>query len=106
MSMLIDKGYMRSVACTQTEAMGAALTFARTEGVVVAPETSHAVKAAIDIALQCRQKNEAKTILFNLSGHGLLDLKAYEDMMGGRLADYVPDDAKIREALASLPVVS
>ena len=81
MSMLIDKGYMRSVAYNQNEAMDAAITFARTEGIVVAPETSHAVKGAIDIALQCKQKNEAKIILFNLSGHGLLDLKAYEDKL-------------------------
>jgi tryptophan synthase beta chain len=106
MSMLINKGYMRSVAYSQNEAMDAAITFARTEGIVVAPETSHAVRATIDIALDCKQKNEAKTILFNLSGHGLLDLKAYEDKMSGALVDYSPDDATISRALESLPKVS
>jgi len=106
MSMLIDKGYMRSVAYNQNEAMDAAVLFARTEGVVVAPETSHAVKGVIDIALQCKQKNEEKVILFNLSGHGLLDLKAYEDKLSGKLVDYAPDEAKLQQALASLPVVA
>jgi tryptophan synthase beta chain len=106
MSMLIDKGYMRSVAYNQNEAMDAAITFARTEGVVVAPETSHAVKGAIDIALECKQKNEAKVILFNLSGHGLLDLKAYEDKLAGKLIDYAPDDAMLKQAMMSVPVVT
>jgi tryptophan synthase beta chain len=106
MSMLIDKGYMTSVAYDQNEAMDAAITFARTEGVVVAPETSHAVKGAIDIALQCKQKNEAKVILFNLSGHGLLDLKAYEDKLGGKLIDYAPDEAMLKQAMMSVPVVT
>jgi tryptophan synthase beta chain len=106
MSMLIDKGYMKSVAYSQNEAMDAALTFARTEGIVVAPETSHAVRATIDIALQCKRRNEAKTILFNLSGHGLLDLKAYEDKMSGTLVDYAPEDAEIQRSLETLPTVS
>jgi tryptophan synthase beta chain len=106
MSMLINKGYMKSVAYSQNEAMDAAITFARTEGIVVAPETSHAVRATIDLALQCKQKNETKNILFNLSGHGLLDLKAYEDKMSGSLVDYAPDDATISRALETLPKVS
>jgi tryptophan synthase beta chain len=106
MCMLIDKGYMKSVAYNQNEAMDAAIMFARTEGVVVAPETSHAVKGAIDIALRCKEKNEAKVILFNLSGHGLLDLKAYEDKLSGKLVDYAPDEAMLKQALASLPVIA
>ena len=106
MSMLINKGYMKSVAYSQNEAMDAAITFARTEGIVVVPETSHAVRATIDLALQCKQKNETKNILFNLSGHGLLDLKAYEDKMSGSLVDYAPDDATISRALETLPKVS
>lgn len=106
MCMLIDKGYMRSVAYDQNEALDAAIMFARTEGLVVAPETSHAVKGAIDIALQCKQKNEEKVILFNLSGHGLLDLKAYEDKLGGKLVDYTPDEATLKRALAAVPVVA
>jgi tryptophan synthase beta chain len=106
MCMLIDKGYMTSVAYNQNEAMDAAITFARTEGVVVAPETSHAVKGAIDIALRCKEKNEAKVILFNLSGHGLLDLKAYEDKISGKLIDYSPDEAMLKESLAKIPMVA
>ncbi|MDA4122362.1 MAG: TrpB-like pyridoxal phosphate-dependent enzyme [Thaumarchaeota archaeon] len=105
MSMLIDKGYMRSVAYNQNEVMDAAITFARTEGLVVAPETSHAVKGAIDLALQCKQKNESKVILFNLSGHGLLDLKAYEDKLSGSLIDYSPDEAMLRKSLEAVPTV-
>jgi tryptophan synthase beta chain len=105
MSMLIDKGYMTSVAYNQNEAMDAAITFARTEGVVVAPETSHAVKGAIDIALQCKERNESKVILFNLSGHGLLDLKAYEDKLSGKLLDYSPDEMMLEKSLAATPKV-
>ena len=63
------------------------------------------MKAAIDIALECKRKNEAKTILFNLSGHGLLDLKAYEDKLANRLVDYEPDAAYLNQALETVPVV-
>ena len=92
MCMLIDKGFMRSVAYSQNEVMDAGILLAQTEGVIAAPETAHAVKAAIDIALECRRKNEVKIILFNFSGHGLLDLKAYEDKLANRLIDYEPDE--------------
>ncbi len=106
MSMLIDRGYMRSVAYSQNEIMEAGLLFAQTEGIVPAPETNHAVKGAIDIALECRRKNEERVILFNFSGHGLLDLKAYEDKLSNRLQDYEPDPSSIRSALASVPAVA
>jgi len=105
MCMLIDKGYMRSVAYSQNEIMDAGMLLAQTEGIVAAPETNHAVKAAIDIALECKRKNEAKTILFNLSGHGLLDLKAYEDKLANRLVDYEPDSAVLSQALGRVPLV-
>ncbi len=105
MSMLIDKGFMRSVAYSQNEVMDAGILLAQTEGVIAAPETAHAVKAAIDIALECRHKNEVKTILFNFSGHGLLDLKAYEDKLANRLIDYEPDEGTLSEALKSVPIV-
>ena len=103
--MLIDKGYMRSVAYSQNEIMDAGVLLAQTEGIVAAPETNHAVKATIDIALECKRKNEAKTILFNLSGHGLLDLKAYEDKLANRLVDYEPDSAVLSQALERVPLV-
>ncbi len=99
MSMLIDKGYMRSVAYSQNEIMEAGLLFAQTEGIVAAPETNHAIKGAIDLALECKRKNEKKVILFNLSGHGLLDLKAYEDRLTNSLSDYEPDLSSIRTSL-------
>jgi tryptophan synthase beta chain len=103
MSMLIAKGFMRSVAYSQTEVMDAGILLAQTEGIVAAPETNHAVKAAIDIALECKRKGESRTILFNLSGHGLLDLKAYEDRLSNRLVDYAPAPGAIAGALESLP---
>jgi tryptophan synthase beta chain len=105
MCMLIDKGLMRSVAYNQNEVMEAGLLLAQTEGIVAAPETNHAVRAAIDLALECKRKNEAKTILFNLSGHGLLDLKAYEDKLAGRLVDFEPDEGTLAQALERLPTV-
>ena len=105
LSMLIDKGFIRSVAYNQNEAMEAGVLLAQTEGIVPAPETNHAVKAAIDIALECKRKDEAKTILFNLSGHGLLDLKAYEDKLSGSLIDYEPDAATLSAAMQAIPVV-
>ncbi|MDG6909545.1 MAG: TrpB-like pyridoxal phosphate-dependent enzyme [Nitrososphaerota archaeon] len=105
MCMLIDRGFMRSVAYTQNEVMEAGMLLAQTEGIVAAPESNHAVKAAIDIALECKRKNEPKTILFNLSGHGLLDLKAYEDKLANRLVDFEPDAATLDRALAGVPTV-
>ncbi|MBI3840510.1 MAG: TrpB-like pyridoxal-phosphate dependent enzyme, partial [Thaumarchaeota archaeon] len=103
MSMLIEKGFMRSVAYSQNEVMEAGILLAQTEGIVAAPETNHAVKAAIDVALECKRKDEAKTILFNLSGHGLLDLKAYEDRLNNTLVDYEPDPALLNAAIQTLP---
>lgn len=106
MCFLINKGHMKSVAYHQNEVMEAGLIFAKTEGVVPAPESNHAIKTAIDIALRCRERNEPKTVLFNLSGHGLLDMKAYEDKLAGMLEDYEPDQATLKEALQSVPMVN
>lgn len=92
---LINRGYMRSVAYHQTEVFEAARLFARTEGMLPAPETAHCIKFVIDEALRCRQKNEAKVIAFNNCGHGLLDLKAYEEYLAGRLRDYEPEAIKV-----------
>jgi len=105
MSYLINKGLMRSVAYSQNEVMDAGMVFARTEGIVPAPESNHAIKATMELAMQCRANNEEKAILFNLSGHGLLDLKAYEDKLSGALQDYVPEQAMIRDSLESVPAV-
>ena len=87
---LIDKGYMRSVAYHQNEVFEAAKTFAQTEGMIPAPETAHCIKFIIDEAVRCRRNNESKVLVFNNCGHGLLDLKAYEDYLSGKLVDYEP----------------
>lgn len=104
--MLIEKGFVRSVAYSQNEVMEAGMLLAQTEGIVAAPESNHAIKAAIDLAMDCKRRNEPKTILFNLSGHGLLDLKAYGDKLSNSLMDFEPDEAAILQALESVPTVS
>ncbi|HZY93549.1 MAG TPA: TrpB-like pyridoxal phosphate-dependent enzyme [Candidatus Bathyarchaeia archaeon] len=90
LSYLINGGYVRSVAYHQNEVFEAAKTFAQTEGVIPAPETAHCIKYIIDEALRCKTINQAKTLAFNNCGHGLLDLKAYDDFNAGKLQDYEP----------------
>jgi tryptophan synthase beta chain len=103
MCLLINKGYMQSVAYHQKEVLEAGRLFAKTEGLVAAPETCHAIKAAVDIALKCKQTRESKIILFNYSGHGLLDLKAYEDYMEGKMVDFEATNETIKTSLATVP---
>ena len=105
MCMLIDRGFMRSIAYSQNEIMEAGILLAQTDGIVPAPESNHAVKAALDIAHECKRKHERKTNLFNQSRHGLQHQKAYEDKLANRLVDYEPDSASLRSALDVLPVV-
>jgi tryptophan synthase beta chain len=80
----------------------AAMQFARSEAIIPAPETAHAIKAVIDEALLCKEEGKEKTIFFNLSGHGYLDLQAYSDFMEGKLSDYEYPEEKIKEALSKL----
>ncbi|MHB8565905.1 MAG: TrpB-like pyridoxal phosphate-dependent enzyme [Nitrososphaerales archaeon] len=89
-SYLINKGYMRSVAYSQKEVFEAGVTFARTEGIIPAPESAHEIKFVIDEALRCKQSGKSKTIIFNNSGHAMLDLSAYEAYLAGRLEDWEP----------------
>ncbi len=103
LSLLINKGYMQSIAYHQNEALEAGMLFARTEGLVAAPETCHAIKGAIDVALKCKQSGESKVILFNYSGHGLLDMKAYEDYMEGKLVDFEAAQDMIAKSLGTIP---
>jgi tryptophan synthase beta chain len=77
-SSLIDAKMIKSIAYEEHEVFEAAILFARTEGIISAPESAHAIKAAIDKAIECKIMNQPKTIVFNLSGHGLLDLAGYE----------------------------
>lgn len=85
--LLYNEGYISASAYKQREVFEAALIFARTEGIIPAPETSHAIRKAIDIALECKRTGEEKVILFNLSGHGYFDFKAYEMFLRGELPD-------------------
>ena len=83
----------------------AATLFARTEGIICAPESSHAIKGAIDEALAAKEAGESRVILFNLSGHGFLDLAAYDDYLAGRLVDDHYPAEKVAEAMTHLPVI-
>ncbi|WAC05004.1 MAG: TrpB-like pyridoxal phosphate-dependent enzyme [Methanoregula sp.] len=104
-SRLVHDGVMRAVSYHQSEVFDAAQIFARTEGIIIAPETSHAVKGAIDEALKCKKNGEKKTILFNCSGHGNFDMSAYDAYYAGSLVDYEYPDALIKESLARIPKV-
>ncbi len=84
---LYDLGFISAVAYKQTQVFEAALIFARTEGIVPAPESAHAIRKAIDVALECKETGEEKVILFNLSGHGYFDLSAYDKYLRGELED-------------------
>ena len=92
---LINQGYVESVAYHQNEVFQAARTFAQTEGMIPAPETAHCIKYVIDEAIRCKERNESKVLAFNNCGHGLLDLKAYEDFQTGKLVDYEPANIQV-----------
>lgn len=100
---LVQSGLITARAYTQNPVFEAALLFARTEGIVPAPETSHVIKGAIDEALKCKETGEEKCILFCFSGHGHFDLAAYDDYLEGKLVDYEYPEEKIAEALKDLP---
>jgi tryptophan synthase beta chain len=94
-SYLIYKGYMRSVAYSQTEVFEAAKILAQTEGLIIAPETAHSLKYVLDEALKCKKTGEKKVIAMNYSGHGLLDLTAYEQFLAGKLVNYEPEKIEV-----------
>jgi tryptophan synthase beta chain len=106
LSKLVHEKEIEAVAYHQNECYEAALTFARTEGLVPAPETSHAIKAAIDEALLCKKTGEAKTIAFCYSGHGLLDLGGYDKYLAGELTDYEYPEEDIKKSLEKLPKIT
>jgi tryptophan synthase beta chain len=89
----------------QNSVFAAAEQFARVEGILPAPESSHAIRVAIDEALKCKETGEEKTIVFNLSGTGYFDLYAYKNFNEGTMNDYIPTDEEIAAALAKLPEV-
>ena len=102
-SQLLKDGLMRGVDIPQLESFDAGMLFARTEGIIPAPESSHAIAAAIREAVQCKQTGEQKVILFNLSGHGLIDMSAYDQYLNGDLMNYKISDADIAQNLKSVP---
>jgi tryptophan synthase beta chain len=104
-SHLLKLGLVEARAEHQLGTFQAGVTFARNEGIISAPETNHAIRATIDEALKCKESGEAKTILLGLSGHGHMDMSAYEAYFAGKLKDYAYPKEKIEEALKELPKV-
>ena len=96
---------MEAISVKQTEVFEAAETFARIEGILPAPESSHAIKAAIDEALKCKETGEEKTIVFGLTGTGYFDMVAYEKFHDGKMEDYIPTDDELKKSIDALPKV-
>jgi tryptophan synthase beta chain len=105
LSLLVREGYMEAKAYTQNAIFEAAVLFAKTQGIIPAPEPAHAIKGAIDEALAAKEAGEERVILFNLCGHGHFDMQAYDDYLNGRLPEVEFDVADQEAALAGLPEV-
>ena len=105
LSQLYDDGFMEARSVEQTEVFKAATQFARVEGILPAPESSHAIKVAIDEAIKCRETGEEKTIVFGLTGTGYFDMVAYEKFNSGVMSDYIPTDEELQAGFDSLPEV-
>ncbi len=104
-SQLYHDGYLEATSVEQTAVFAAATEFARVEGILPAPESSHAIRVAIDEALKCKETGEEKTIVFGLTGTGYFDLQAYAKFNDGQMTDRIPTDAEIAQSLAKLPKV-
>ncbi len=105
-SELYDQGLMEARSVGQTAVFEAAEQFARVEGILPAPESSHAIRVAIDEALRCKETGEEKTILFGLTGTGYFDMVAYEKFHNGEMTDYIPDDADLKAGFDGIPKFS
>jgi tryptophan synthase beta chain len=104
-SLGVKLGLIEPTSFHQVECFEAARLFAMTEGTIPAPETSHAIRAAINEAIRCRETGQEECILFNFSGHGLCDLSAYDKFLSGKLDDFEYPQERITEAIAELPVI-
>ena len=104
--LLYDQKLMEAVSVKQTDVFAAAQQFARVEGILPAPESSHAIRAAIDEALKCKAEGREETILFGLTGTGYFDMKAYEAFNDGTMSDYEPTDEDLERSFAKLPKVA
>jgi tryptophan synthase beta chain len=102
-SKLYHDGFMTARSYTQSDVFSAATMFAKTEGTLPAPESSHAIKCAIDEALKCKETGEAKSILFGLTGTGYFDMSAYQSFNAGEMNDYIPTDEDLEKGFATLP---
>ena len=105
LSELYDQGLMRATSVEQTKVFEAAKLFAQTEGILPAPESSHAIRATIDEALKCKESGQAKNIVFGLTGTGYFDMVAYQKFNDGEMNDYIPTDEDIAKSLAQLPQI-
>ena len=105
LSQLYDDGLMEAVSVKQTEVFAAAEYFARIEGILPAPESSHAIKIAIDEAIKCKETGEEKTIVFGLTGTGYFDMMSYEKFHDNRMTDYIPTEEELAKGLEGLPEV-
>ena len=101
MSQLMKDGFMEAVDFDQTETFKAGVLFARTEGIIPAPESCHAIAATVQEALKCKVTGEQKTILFNLSGHGFVDMAAYDQYFSGEMINYRPSEEELAKYMAS-----
>ncbi len=106
LSQLYDDGLMEATSVEQTEVFAAAQQFARVEGILPAPESSHAIRAAVNEALKCKETGEEKTIVFGLTGTGYFDMYAYQKFNDGTMSDYIPTDAELEKSLSKLPKIS
>ncbi|MCR4997631.1 MAG: TrpB-like pyridoxal phosphate-dependent enzyme, partial [Butyrivibrio sp.] len=106
LSQLYHDGFMEARSVEQTAVFEAAEQFARVEGILPAPESSHAIRAAIDEALKCKETGEEKTILFGLTGTGYFDMVAYQKFNDGEMSDYIPTDEELEKSFATLPKVN
>ena len=104
-SELYDQGLLTARSVEQTEVFKAAQTFAKIEGILPAPESSHAIKVAIDEALKCKETGEEKNIVFGLTGTGYFDMVAYQRFNDGDMSDYIPSDEELAKSIAKLPKV-
>lgn len=105
LSQLYDDGYIEATSVTQTAVFEAAEQFARVEGILPAPESSHAIRVAIDEAMKCKETGEEKTIVFGLTGTGYFDMFAYEKFHNGEMQDYIPTDEELVKSFETLPEV-
>ena len=106
LSQLYHDGLMEAMSVGQTKVFEAAEYFARVEGILPAPESSHAIRAAIDEALRCKETGKEETIVFGLTGTGYFDMVAYEKFHNGEMSDYIPTDADLARSFAQLPVIN